>query len=127
GRKYEDPNRKGVKRLQIPSYTFKYDITKGFPAITTKKLAWKSVVGELLWFLKGDTNIKYLLDNSINIWNKDAYNHYLNECKIHNVDPCEYGKFITFMKHGKSDKLHFIPSKTDYKLGDLGRVYGAQW
>jgi len=75
GTKYEDPNRKGVQRIQIPSYTIKHDFIDGFPAITTKKLYWKGVVGELLWFLRGDTNIKYLTDNNIHIWDKDAINY----------------------------------------------------
>ena len=51
---YEDPNRKGINRIQIPSYQFKHDFKDGFPAITTKKLYWKGVVGELIWFLKGE-------------------------------------------------------------------------
>lgn len=54
GFKYEDPNRKGVHRIQIPSYTIKHNFKDGFPAITTKKLYWKGVVGELLWFLRGE-------------------------------------------------------------------------
>jgi thymidylate synthase len=63
-----------VERIQISNYTFKHDFKDGFPAITTKKLFWKGVVGELLWFLRGDTNIKYLNDNGIHIWDKDATN-----------------------------------------------------
>ena len=123
GFKYEDPNRKGIYRYQVPSYTIKHDFTDGFPAITTKKLYWKGVVGELLWFLRGDTSIKYLLDNDINIWNKDAYNWY---CKRYNTAPktAEQDGFFTldeFIKTIKSrDKGHPV-------LGDLGRVYGAQW
>jgi|TARA_R110000822_G_scaffold152112_4_gene291291 thymidylate synthase len=74
GFKYEDPNRKGINRIQIPTYTFKHNFKDGFPAITTKKLFFKGVVGELIWFLRGDTNIKYLHDNSIHIWDKDAAN-----------------------------------------------------
>lgn len=54
GRVQDDPNRKGIKRLNIPRYNFEYDLKDGFPAITTKKLYWKGVVGELLWFLRGE-------------------------------------------------------------------------
>ena len=77
GYTYEDPNRKGVNRIEIPSYTFRHEFKDGFPAITTKKLHYKNVATELIWFLRGDTNIKYLVDNGCNIWNKDAYNYYL--------------------------------------------------
>jgi thymidylate synthase len=75
GYRYEDPNRKGVFRREIASYTFEHEFRNGFPAITTKKLYWKGIVGELLWFLEGDTNIKYLQDNNIHIWDKDAENY----------------------------------------------------
>ena len=114
GFKYEDPNRKGVTRIQIPSYQIQHNFKDGFPAITTKQLYWKGIVGELLWFLKGDTNIKYLVDNGINIWNKDAYNYYKNrnkEFKVVDIDT-----WIEWIKSGKSPHG-----------GDLGRVYGAQW
>lgn len=73
GKEYENKNR-GVKRLQIPSYTFRHDFSDGFPAITNKKLYWKGIVGELIWFLRGDNDIKYLNENGIKIWNKDAHN-----------------------------------------------------
>lgn len=73
GIEYENKNR-GVKRLQIPSYTFRHNLSEGFPAITNKKLYWKGIVGELIWFLRGDNDVKYLNDNGIKIWNKDAFN-----------------------------------------------------
>ena len=111
GTKYEDPNRKGVQRIQIPSYTIKHNFKDGFPAITTKKLYWKGVVGELLWFLKGSTNIKELDDEKIYIWHKDAYNHYLKE-----------GGDLDY----ESWKLALNSDLHD-EYGDLGRVYGAQW
>ena len=76
GKLYEDPNRKGENRLEIPHYSFKYDLTKGFPAITTKKLAWQSVVAETLWILKGQTHIKYLHKDKCFIWDKDGLNEY---------------------------------------------------
>ena len=73
-------DRRNVKRLQIPSYTFRHEFSDGFPALTLKKLAFKSVITELIWFLKGDNNIKFLNENHCKIWNKDAYNwHVKNE------------------------------------------------
>lgn len=111
GYRYEDPNRKGVHRLQLPSFQIKHDFSDGFPALTTKKLYWKGVIGELIWFLNGDTNIKYLVDNGINIWNKDAYN-YLKKGVYR-------GSYEEFLK---------LCEDHDYiGLGNLGRIYGAQW
>lgn len=118
---YEDPNRKGVDRIQIPTYTFKHDFKDGFPAITTKELYWKGVVGELLWILRGDTNIKYLIDNGINIWNKDAYNYYLKLCKKDSWSPMTYESWLVHIKDSDFFKL---PIRN--VGGDLGRIYGAQ-
>ena len=78
GKEYENKNR-GVKRLQIPSYTFRHIFDDGFPAITNKKLYWKGIVGELIWFLRGDNDVEYLNQNGITIWNKDAYNWHRKE------------------------------------------------
>jgi len=112
GYTYEDPNRKGVNRLEIPSYTFRHEFKDGFPAITTKKLNYKFVVTELIWFLRGDTNIKYLVDNGCNIWNKDALNFHK---KLFPADiNLPMDEFLEQIKAG-------------VKVGDLGPVYGAQW
>jgi thymidylate synthase len=107
---YEDPNRKGVKRKQIPHYSFEHDFAYGFPAITTKKLYWKGIVTELLWFLRGDTSTKFLVDNGVNIWNKDGLG-YVNRGDQPEIDLSEYVKNV---KDGLLD-------------GSLGRVYGVQW
>ena len=112
GYTYEDPNRKGVNRLEIPYYTFRHEFKDGFPAITTKKLNYKSVVTELIWFLRGDTNIKYLLENNVNIWNKDCLN------RIKKL----YGQKLTEEKL----KKRILEDGNDY-YGDLGPVYGKQW
>lgn len=117
GYEYEDPNRKGVIRTEIDEYTIRHDLTREFPAITTKKLAWKSVVGELIWFLRGDTNIKYLVDNGIPIWNKDAYNYYLKVSKT--KKPYSMEEFLQVVKKEHTTGL--------YDYGDLGPVYGQQW
>lgn len=122
---YDDPNRKGVKRLEIPSYTFRHEFKDGFPAISTKKLAWKSVVTELLWFLNGYTNIKYLVDNGCNIWNKDAYNYYLKHYNIFSEEPLSFKDFINNIKDPYFKPENFTTK--DYTMGDLGKVYGHYW
>lgn len=130
---YDDPNRKDVKRLEIPSYTFRHEFKDGFPAISTKKLAWKSVVTELLWFLKGDTNIKYLVDNGCNIWNKDAYNYYLkiSNFKENTFTLLSFEDFVKTIKTcDKSDLKDWWKQENfniEYNLGDLGKVYGHYW
>ena len=119
GFKYEDPNRKGINRIQIPSYQFKHDFKDGFPAITTKKLYWEGVVGEFLWILRGSDNIKYLIDNDINIWNKDAYNYYLKQGNEAGYKPNDT-VMLSF-----TEWLQEIKEGEDL-LGDIGRGYGAQ-
>jgi thymidylate synthase len=123
---YDDPNREKVQRLEIPSYTFKHKFSDGFPAITTKKLHYKNVVTELLWFLNGNTNIKYLVDNGCNIWNKDAYNYYLKNAPFRK-HRLSFNEFIIDIK--TDPKTRKIPEFKNYGyvLGDLGPVYGRQW
>lgn len=118
GYKYPDPNRKGVERLEIPSYTFRHEFKDGFPAISTKKLHYKNVVTELLWFLKGDTNIKYLIDNGCNIWNKDGYKFYLKNYELYPLgkDKMSFEEWLNKQKKGYSKHS-----------GDLGKIYGYQW
>jgi thymidylate synthase len=103
GKEYENKNR-GVKRLQIPSYTLRHEFKDGFPAITNKKLYWKGITGELIWFLRGDTDVEYLNDNGIRIWNKDAYNWYKKAGGM--------SSFEEFEAQGK---------------GSVGQNYSAQW
>lgn len=121
GYTYEDPNRKGVNRIEIPSATFRHEFKDGFPSITTKKLHYKNVVTELIWFLKGSTNIKYLVDNGCNIWNKDAYNYYLKECKKGSKPGLDFEEFILTIKSNAPS------SRNNYEYGDLGKVYGHYW
>lgn len=73
--------RTGTNSISIFGRQIRHKMSDGFPLLTTKKMHWKSIVTELLWFLRGDTNIKYLLDNDTSIWNGDAYKNYLKECE----------------------------------------------
>lgn len=118
--------RQVVGTRQINSWTFEHDLRTGFPLLTTKDLGGKRLEGiihELLWFLRGDTNIKYLVDNGVNIWNKDAYNYYKKMFKEHNnaETTCGIEMFIDGIKEDNSAAFG------NYKLGDLGPVYGKQW
>ena len=75
----EKKDRTGTGTKSIFGYTIRHKMSDGFPLLTTKKMAWKTMVTELLWFLRGDTNIKYLVDNGCHIWNGDAYKNYEKE------------------------------------------------
>src|SRR5210317_314857 len=72
----EKNDRTGTGTISEFGHQFRHNMSDGFPLLTTKKMAFKTMVTELLWFLKGDTNIKYLVDNGCNIWNGDAYKRY---------------------------------------------------
>ena len=74
-------DRTGTGTISMFGKQIRHKMSDGFPLLTTKKMAWKSIVTELLWFLKGDTSIEYLLKNDCNIWTGDAYQAYLKECE----------------------------------------------
>ena len=97
---------------------FTHDMSEGFPLLTTKKMAVKTMVTELKWFLKGGTNIKYLVENGCNIWNGDAYKAY-ERTYNHDLDePLPMKEFINKIK--TDDDF----AKT---WGELGPIYGKQW
>lgn len=118
----------------------RFNLQKGIPALTTKKMFFKGAIHELLWFLKGDTNIKYLVDNNVHIWDDDAYRHYLqlvekNKFLVLNGEP--HGKkdvlskenFIEMVKKEEVLQCEFWRDYVDniYTFGDLGPIYGHQW
>ena len=121
-------DRTGTGTLSLFGRQIRHKMSDGFPLLTTKKLHWKSIVGELLWFLKGDTNIKWLVENGISIWNGDCYKRYWNS-----IETSEYDGFgPTSIKLPTLTQEEFINKiKTDdefaKKWGELGPVYGKQW
>lgn len=140
GIKKED--RTGTGTISVFGRQIRHKMNLGFPLITTKKMAWKQIVTELLWFLRGDTNIKYLLDNDCHIWDGDCYKKYFQETeKI--IDAYKelslIGNQPEFDKIFKnSDSLEVLTKeefirrvKDDYsfgkKWGELGPIYGKQW
>ena len=135
GREKED--RTGTGTISVFGRQIRHNMQDGFPLLTTKKMAVKSVMTELKWFLKGDTNIKYLVDNKCNIWNGDAYKKYKTnqpkpkigdwenyiDCYCGHTDTCDCGPL--------SEKEFIEKIKTDdefaKKWGELGPIYGKQW
>jgi thymidylate synthase len=82
----EKKDRTGTGTKSIFGYTIRHNMSEGFPLLTTKKMAWKTMATELLWFLRGDTSIRYLLKNNCNIWTGDAYQNYLKEYEKYKKD-----------------------------------------
>jgi thymidylate synthase len=74
-------DRTGTGTISVFGRQIRHKMSEGFPLLTTKKMAWKTMVTELIWFLNGDTNIKYLVDNGCHIWDGDSYQAYLKECQ----------------------------------------------
>jgi thymidylate synthase len=98
----------------------RHKMSEGFPLLTSKKMYFKGIVTELLWFLKGDTNIRYLLANDCHIWDGDAYKFYMNNWSngLPRIGPCTQEEFINKIK----TDVEFAK-----KWGELGPVYGKQW
>ena len=131
---YDKGDRTGTGTKSVFGRQIRHKMSDGFPLLTTKKMAWKSMVTELIWFLRGDTNIKYLVDNGCNIWNGDAYKHYEKEYEKdnsigltllvsridgkHNYRKPSIDEFIDLIK---------IDDEFAKKWGELGPIYGKQW
>jgi thymidylate synthase len=118
------PNRTGVDQIGVFGRQLRFDLSQGFPAMTTKKLFMRGIIHELIWFLKGSTNIKYLVDNDVHIWDEWPYRHYLIE-RGDTVPDSSSDEWKSGIK-AFTEKI-----KTDGKFaaqyGELGPVYGYQW
>ena len=114
-------DRTGTGTISVFGRQIRHDMKDGFPLLTTKKMPWKTIVTELLWFLRGDTNIKYLVDNGCNIWNGDAWKNYQHKASKQD-----------FLKDGVLRYDGFIlqiQTNDEFanKWGELGPIYGKQW
>ena len=114
---FNKSDRTGTGTKSLFGIQFRHNMSDGFPLLTTKKMAWKTMVVELLWFLRGETNIKFLLDYDCHIWDGDAYKNYSS-----NVQPWEphldMNQFIERIKNNEEFRS---------KWGELGPIYGKQW
>ncbi len=118
-------DRTGTGTRSVFGYQSRYPLGTGFPLLTTKRVHWKSVVHELLWFIRGDTNIRYLVQNGVRIWNEWPFQHYLEAT----------GRSSQLPKHSQPWKTalqEFVRQIGDDETfaaswGELGPVYGKQW
>lgn len=135
-------DRTGTGTISVFGRQIRHNMKEGFPLITTKKMPFKTIAIELIWFLKGDTNIKFLVDNGCNIWNGDAYKNYFNNVQEYEKLPNENDVKSMTMVMDSQGNLH--PSSIRFtmeefieriktndafakKWGELGPVYGKQW
>jgi thymidylate synthase len=112
----EKGDRTGTGTISVFGRQIRHKMSDGFPLLTTKKMAWKTMVTELLWFLRGDTNIKFLLDYNCHIWDGDAFKRYDNVYKGN--FPMDKDEFIEAIKTNDEFAKQW---------GELGPIYGKQW
>jgi thymidylate synthase len=127
-------DRTGTGTISVFGRQIRHKMSEGFPLLTTKKMYWKGIVTELLWFLRGDTNIKYLVDNDCHIWDGDVYKSFMIKNGFKKTDLGWEGKMggLNQKTHAWLTQEEFINKiKTDAdfakKWGDLGPIYGKQW
>ena len=117
-------DRTGTGTKSVFGYQMRFNLEDGFPLLTTKRVPIKSIIHELLWFMRGDTNLKYLADNDVHIWDEWPYRAYLlkNNLPIPEINGEEWkGSMKEFVEKIKRDK------EFAKEHGDLGPVYGYQW
>ena len=132
GVKKEDRTKTGT--ISVFGRQIRHKMSEGFPLLTTKKMPWKSIVTELLWFLQGNTNIKWLVDNGCNIWNGDTYKNYVKHNQFNSNPkwlkpiPLENGHSGAGV-FSQEEFVEKIKTNDEFakKWGELGPIYGKQW
>jgi len=122
----EKQDRTGTGTLSVFGRQIRHSMSKGFPLLTTKKMPFKTITTELLWFLRGDTNIKFLVDNGCHIWDGDAYKNY---CTAYKDGHEFYEDEQVKRSFTQEEFINKIKTDNEFakKWGELGPVYGKQW
>ncbi|MCB1668099.1 MAG: thymidylate synthase [Pseudomonadales bacterium] len=118
-------DRTGTGTVSVFGYQMRFDLAAGFPLVTTKKVHLKSIIHELLWFVRGDTNIRYLVANGVNIWNDWPFQSWLRQTG----QEAEYPMYSLEWKSGMKEFVQRIIEDEAFarEFGELGPVYGRQW
>lgn len=112
-------DRTGTGTRSVFGHQMRFDLEAGFPLLTTKRVFLRGVIHELLWFLRGETNIGYLVRNGVHIWDNDAWRFYNERCAARGLTPLPREEFLA-----RADE----PSPVEgYRYGDLNHIYGYQW
>ncbi|MGX7243343.1 thymidylate synthase [Enterococcus quebecensis] len=129
-------DRTGTGTRSIFGHQMRFDLSEGFPLLTTKRVPFGLIKSELLWFLKGDTNIRYLLQHNNHIWDEWAFERYIKSSDYHGPDMTDFGRRVLIDEvfkdsYEKEHKEFCDRILTDEvfaaKYGELGNIYGAQW
>ncbi|ARF16027.1 thymidylate synthase [Sporosarcina ureae] len=129
-------DRTGTGTYSVFGYQMRFDLAQGFPLLTTKKTAFRLIVSELLWFIKGDTNIRTLIQERNGIWDEWAFERYVNSAAYTGPDMTDFGRrvlkdeeFATVYKAELASFKEKILADEEFakQHGDLGPVYGKQW
>lgn len=121
----EKKDRTGVGTRSIFGYQMRFDLSEGFPLLTTKKVYMRAIIHELLWFLSGATNIQYLVKNNVRIWNEWAFQGYLEENNLED----KYPRYSEEWKEKMGEFVERVKVDDEFakKWGELGPIYGKQW
>lgn len=126
---FKHNQRTTIGHISLVGHLNRYDLRDGFPLLTTKRVPFKTLAHELVWFLRGETNIKYLVDNNVRIWNDNSFQHNLAGMVKEGIFPADMVKYSPDFRSAQDEYVQRIREDENFaqRWGDLGPVYGSQW